>query len=426
MLLPAERSLVATDPGVPGLELLLDGDALRAWLQAEGGFDEVRRSYLRYKPGTSCVLGVRVTTSGDEAHGTVTAHSREGVAKLAKTTERAPGGSVLAVDHTRMVLATSLAADRDLPALAVLADPRRRRRLLRRVLPHGADVRTSRLTTLSHKPARRWVGLLTPRSGEPVVLRAYRSADLTQAVTAIGELGRGRPPTPELLGVDEATGLLAVQYLPGRVLDERLGRHRTGRTRLAGTGAALALLHDRRLSSLPVRDADDECTAVLAAAEHIAVLLPEDRAAVRALALRLCAGFATIPTVQTPIHGDFSLDQVVLTDAGLVALVDLDSGAIGDPAADLACAAAALAQATVSGGDPEVEARRVRALFDGYAALRALPSQDRLALHTAAMLLRRAVEPFRLCSPRWPAQVRALVARAEHALAGAGASVAGR
>ena len=244
---------------------------------------------------------------------------------------------------------------------------------------------------------------------------------MARTVTVIRELAQGRPPTPEVLGVDAGTGLVALEYLPGRVLDDTLGRERAGRTKLAGAGAALALLHDRHLSALPARTADHDAAAALAAAEHIAVLLPDLAGTVRGLAGGIVRGMADLPLMRTTIHGDFSADQVVIAPDGRVALVDLDSGAIGDPASDLACAAAALASRTVLGGDPSVETLRVRALFEGYSALRPLPAPETLALHVAAMLLRRAVDPFRLCAPSWPPAVTALVGRAENALAGASA-----
>jgi len=426
MLLPAERRLVVADHALPGLETLLDGNLLSSWLAgAEPSVDRVQRTYVRYKPGTSCALGAQVRAGGVDQHVTVTAYSHAASAKFAKTVLKAPRAALLSVDRAHLVVATAPAADRDLPALAHLADDRRRRRLLSLLLP-GVPVRSARLTTLSHKPQRRWVGMLTTDSGDHVLLRAYRPTELPGHVAVVRAFSVGRPRTPAVLGTAPDLGILAVEYLPGDSLDQRLGETRSGRTKLAGAGAALALLHDRPADSvpLPLRTVEDEARAVLAAAEHVATLLPDLAPAVRPLATEVAARLVGRAAQRTPVHGDFSVDQVVLGPSGQVALVDLDSGAIGDPASDLACAAAALAYSTVMGGSAAVEPRRLAALHDGYAAMRPLPDPEHLALQTSAELLRRAVDPFRLCSPRWPGQMQELVQRAASTL-GAPAQASG-
>src|SRR5438093_582994 len=70
MLCPADTDLVRRDPALPGLALLLDPDAFAADLrqavpgiEVEGG----RITYVRYKPGTSCLVGYRLAAAGYEA-----------------------------------------------------------------------------------------------------------------------------------------------------------------------------------------------------------------------------------------------------------------------------------------------------------------------------------------------------------------------
>ena len=67
MLSPAERGLVARDPGLPGLGRLLDpGDFLDALRQALPACDvaSARLDYLRYKPGTNLLAGYLARIDG--------------------------------------------------------------------------------------------------------------------------------------------------------------------------------------------------------------------------------------------------------------------------------------------------------------------------------------------------------------------------
>ena len=403
MLSPADAALVARDPALPGLAVLLDDDAVRSLL----GVPVVRR-YLRYKPGTSCVLGATAELAGGPADVLVTAYDDDGAAKVAKTTEGAPAGAVLTGDLGRGLVAVTAAADRDLPALALLAEPRRRRRVLRRLLPELLDVRTAQLSTLSYKPMRRWVGLLRPESGPPVVLRAYRTGDAAAAVAALQALAGGRPRTPRLLAADEAIGLLVLEYLPGRPLDELLERDTVPAVVLADAGRALAGLHSRIPSGLPPQQPSDLVAAVAAAAAQVGVLLPhlQEPAARLADALSGRLGSAGERSV---VHGDFSADQVVIGPAGEVALLDLDRAAAGDAAVDVASLYAALVTARTTGSRAARSPLEVVAqVLAGYATVRTAPAPQAVAAHAAGMLLRRVSDPFRLCAPRWPEQAQAL------------------
>lgn len=145
MLSPADLALVERDPDLPGLALLLDEQALAGWLGAP-----VRLRYLRYKPGTGCVLALDV----DGERSFVAAFAPGAADKLAKTAAKAPPGALLAADTGRLVIAARPAADRDLPAVAWLQARTAQRTLLRRLLP-GADIEGATLRLLSYKPQRR-------------------------------------------------------------------------------------------------------------------------------------------------------------------------------------------------------------------------------------------------------------------------------
>ena len=390
MLRPADASLVARDPRLPGLAVLLDADALASVVGApvEGG-------YLRYKPGTSCVLSATAALPGGPAEVVITAYDDDGEPKLAKALAR---GHVVAIDPSRRLVVVRAAADRDLPALErLLGDDRARRRVLRTVLPGRSGTRKARLDTLRYKPARRWVAKLTGLAGGPVALRAYRPADAAAAAARYAQLG-GQAGLPALLGVDAPLGVVAVEWMSG----ERVNT--TDAASLRATGKALAELHQTHAPRLPALA--DESEAVTAALELVAVLLPDDAPATAALAGRVAQRLAELPPSSVTAHGDFSLDQVVRGDDGRVRLLDLDRAGCGDPAADLGSLRAAV---IAEGAAPDA---LLGPLLAGYAEVRPLPPPDAVAVHTAARLARRAAEPFRLRAPDWPARTRALLAAA--------------
>ncbi len=411
MLSPSEAAVVARDRALPGLAALLDDRPL-----AELTGMRVRRRYLRYKPGTSCVLGGSVALAGEDVDAFVLAHDARSAEKIGKTVDAAPPGTVLFTNPELGLLMALAPADRDLPFLAALADARRLRRTLRRLLP-SVGWRGVQLRTLSYKPQRRWVGLATARDGQRVVLRAYPPADAARAAGAVRALGKLPPGTPRLLGADVELGLVALEYAEGQTLDTARadasfsGAAAAGRLRAAGV--ALAQLHTRVDAGVPSWTAADDAQALRSVADQVAVLLPELGPPAAALADLLAQRMSGLPPDTVCAHGDFSTDQVVLGADGSVVLLDLDRVAQADAAIDLASLAASLTAADLlAGRRPEGHVEFLSAIGAGYAAVRPLPDAEALRLHTAALLLRRSTEPFRLCAPLWPERMRAMLAAA--------------
>jgi Ser/Thr protein kinase RdoA (MazF antagonist) len=407
VLAPADAALVQRDPAVPGLAVLLDADALADLVGAP-----VRRDYLRYKPGTSCVLGGSAALPDGPVEVAVVAYAADSEPKTDKVLAAAPAGAVLAFSRTLGVVAARSAGDRDLPLLGLTDE--RRRKVVRRLLGDRPGLRDARVRTLSYKPMRRWVGVLEPRQGAPMLLRACRPADAETAVAAVRALEQVGPRTPRLLGYDAAHGLVVTEYLPGRPLDDLLRRSAAGPAELRAAGRSLAALHAVRAPSLPERTLDEDVAAVEAAAAQLAVLLPDTTDRVAALAGAVTARLSAAPRRCTAVHGDFSADQVLVRPDGSVALLDLDRAARADPAGDLAAFEVALFLGRLQGdaGDLDVDGV-VQQVREGYRAVRALPDEASLAAHAAAQLLRRAAEPFRRCAPDWPAQTRALLDRVQ-------------
>jgi aminoglycoside phosphotransferase (APT) family kinase protein len=407
---PTDLAVVDRDRDLPALPLLLDAAALSEWLTWQTGEDcRVHPGRLRYKPGTSCVLAF-VLERGPDGERTAclarTYHTDQ-AHKVQKSLAKTHPDAVLAVEHALPLMVTDITGDRDVVALARLRGDRTD--LVHDLLPDRDDLATASLTTLSHNPERRWVGLLEGATGAPVVLRAHRRSHFDQHVRGYAPHGAAEPRTPRLLGSARRHALVAVEWVAGRELDLRTA----DRASLVATGAALAHFHDGHVSRLTHLTPDVQADAVRRGAEQCALLQPALTMEVTALADAINSRLAEMRHPRALLHGDFSADQVVVDDDGSVTLIDLDSAGRGHPAADLGSARAAALVGDVDGVPGALDA-----VFAGYESVRPLPSAGNLAAHTAAGLVRRAGEPFRRRDPDWAARMTRILELAQRELAG--------
>lgn len=388
MLLSPDLRLVERDPALPGLAILLDATRLSAWVtELLGRPVRVRRRYLRYKHGTSCVL----YADADGLPLLISALRPAWPEKHQKLIERA-GAAVLGQDPARGALIATPSADRHLRALAPLLDPLRRADALHR-LGLGSEVEAAEPPRLlRYKPHRRFVGLCTATDGRPLLLRLYTRGQARAAATRLSEL-RSTPgvPTPRLLGRDFRRDALAVEYLPGQPVEYgTAGSYERA-------GHALGQVHSLRGLRLQRRSTAEEIRAVRAATRQLGVLLPHLAEDANHLGAEIAQRLHRLPPVARPAHGDFSADQAIEGPTGQISLIDLDAACIADPAADLGSAAAALLRDAALGHLTTQEcAHRRQALQEGYAVTAGALDPRRLAAHTAAQLLRRTYEPFRL------------------------------
>lgn len=389
---------------VPTDHVLLDDDALsplvlsprrlQGWLSDRLGVEcRVTPRRIRYKPGTSTALAFDLTIADEPARPCLAlGYSRAARPKLDKTVRHA-GPALIALDVTAGVAVTGLIGDRALRGL---------RDLLTRP-PHGATV-----TTLRHNPHRRWVGRLVEPTGRTTLVRAYGSSTRWErAHHAHLEFASTGLPVPHLLERHRRRQTLQLTWTPGRSLETAVAGHDleagVATDGAVAAGALLARLHESRVR-LSAVDAWAEHHALTSAADQVIALLPGTADAVRSSLARLLETWPT-PTERTPVHGDFSADQLIVGGADdPVALIDLDQAALGSPAADLGSFAA------VSPG-------LAAALTTGYAEARALPDAGEIRWHEAAQRLRRAAEPFRGCAPDWRVRVADQVAEVQATVA---------
>lgn len=198
---------------------------------------------------------------------------------------------------------------------------------------------------------------------------AARHAAVRTALASV----RGGPAVPDLLGVDEASGVLRFAAVPGQSLEAGVGAWEAAEATKIGRrlGSVLRSFGTARLDGLPTHDARDEGRVLgdwAAQALGFDLLITADRESFEALvchALNLLAaldgdpqlagarrpapngshrprplpGSAFDATADTDavgrlVHRDLHLGQVLGTRNRL-GLLDLDTAALGDPALDV-------------------------------------------------------------------------------------------
>lgn len=406
MLSPYDLDLARRDPALPGLATLLDPDAFVAALAGAAParpIDDAQISYVKYKPGTNCLVGYRLRIDGALVDG----YARAGRLPIGDNPRRS---GWLALPDQQIDVAL-FPEDRRLGGLRRLDDDRGRRRLLRALLPDRAEWHAATLHRLVYKPERRFVARLDVAGTPRAVLKFHTASGYSAALRACTIETRAPLHMARVLGHDERSAALAYAWLDGRLLLDALTDSRLDRSALERVGAALASLHAQPPGALPRWTIDHDVHALLAAADAVAHVSPllADRAF--RLARQIAADLARMPAGSALIHGDFYAKQVLL-NGDAVALIDFDEAARGDPAIDLGNFVAHLERDVLRGVlTPQRRDEARDALLDGYVThRRSLP--DSINLRVAASLLLLTPHPFRHREADWPEQTEALLDRA--------------
>jgi aminoglycoside phosphotransferase (APT) family kinase protein len=406
-VIDGDRSLARREPRLPGLATLLDDDAfaelLSTWLPG-AGIRSARSTYVRYKPDTSLLVAYRVQSAAGEQLVHARAERDNAAGRLQRLTALADrptalGPGVLVLPEQSLAV-LPFPTDRRLPALRALADEAARSHLF------GGSGGSMRV--LAYKPERRFVA----RAGD-LVLRAYAADGWPAAAGAVAALGHAPDVRiQEIRRVADAHQVIALAWMPGRPLERLLDA--PGVSPAPAVAAALRALHAcRPAGALPHRRGAWEAAALRAAGEAAGVAGPRLGRRARLLAARLAGELAARAPGNAVLHGDFSVDHVLIDERGAI-LLDLDAAALGHPVDDLASCLGDLELRVIEGG---LERRRAEAfggeLAEIYAHRASVPvREDELNLLTGAALLRRVAEPFRRRRPDWPAAMEAIVGRA--------------
>lgn len=425
MLMPEDRQLIDNDTAIPGLAALLDGDTLAAALNHERphwGVRHVEVTYLRYKPGTNCLAACRIhTENGVELGYAKALHQLDNVF-------RKDSDHLIALPDLKIKL-HRFPHDARLPALQKLCTPAERAELLRRLVPDQPELWQGTITPLHYKPERRLVARVDAANATDATdatdaanatdnmtaaLKFYTADGFEQASTAakrFSDLEELR--IPQRLGRSRRHSALSLSWIQGQSLS-RLLTHPAGQdVPMQAVGAALARIHAHKPSGLVPITAQDHIAAVSAAAEAVSVTAPWLGEMVTDLAYAIAARIreddARHRSRGCAVHGDFSPDQILITDDGRVAVLDFDNAARGHPAADLGSFIAALIHQSSAPVTPQITGY-IDQFLRGYQTSQGAPIQCRqVSTYTAAALIRLAPEPFRYRRAAWGEEMGAMI-----------------
>lgn len=411
-----DHDLIRRDTLLPGLSTVLEPDTFSKVLQAAfpgSILTDAQITYLRYKPHTNCLVTYKLKVNGEIRTLYATAYRKADESKIHKALVKFHGESeLLPVVLPQGIIVRKFPTDRRLKALEKVVDDVQRAALLEALLPHRPELWDARLNILRYKPERRLVAQLVTERGALALLKLYNEGDFNRAYRG----ARAFHPTPSLhlaslLGGAKSRRLLISEWISARPFDQVLLQDDVYALSLR-VGRALAELHAQVPMKLETLSRTNEVKPLFSAADAVAFLLPKLAPRIDRLARALASELMAAPQESTPVHGDFSADQVLLTGSG-VTIIDFDAAVRSDAAWDLGTFAAQLEHDTLTGSLSEAKAEGVMsALLDGYREVhRRTPTRG--ALYTAVGLLRLAPHPFRTREADWPKQTKAIIARAE-------------
>jgi aminoglycoside phosphotransferase (APT) family kinase protein len=426
VLSAADADLVRRDGALPGLATLLDPETFAAALRTslrDTVQGSAKLAYVRYKPSWSCLAAYRIEAGGDALDVYAKAHARDAGIEF----HSARHGIGAAHDRgtgrigipDRGIVVFVFPDDLRLKGLPRLLDASSRRRLLSKVVPDRSDLWEARADPLTYRPERRYSLRLRGSNGRGAAVKLYaRKAFAAAERNATGLASRSVLRLAHPLGASERHRVLAVEWVEGPLLRDRVRGDGPVASAAASVGAALAEFHEQDPGRLPPRSRRGELARLRSLAVTLGFLHPPLEERVAALSERLSRRLAALPERLGPVHGDFYDKQVVLS-RDRAAIIDLDQVACGHPAADLGLFRAHLElDAVLKRVDPARADAVGGALLEGYRKRARAALDGALPVYTAAALLELASYAFRRRLPAWPEKTDELLARAERALGG--------
>jgi hypothetical protein len=382
-----------TDSAVPELGMLL-AKGVPAPLQAALGSEGVtvvdsRPTQVTWEPGRSVAVRYQAALRGAGLDGTE---------QLVATAGHIPSGALVVESERFSVGVWRVPHDPKLPGLPAAVDQRRVTELLTDL---GAPETRVSTRLRAYRPGRRAVveGRGSRHSIYLKVLRRERVELLHRHHLHLSP----HLPIPESMGFSSELGIVALQTLPGITL----------RNALDDQSVALpnpASLADY-LQSLPSPIFEHRAPSAMgrlpAISRFLRELIPEHSHRLEALSRNI--GEDPLDE-RVPVHGDFYEAQVMVKDARVVGILDLDTYGWGHPADDLATMIGHLSVWQSLSRQTE----RVRSFGQKllrHADQRVDPAD--LRRRVAAVVLSLAPGPFRVLLPDWPEETERRISLAE-------------
>ena len=412
MISPTNADLVHRDRAIIGLRTILDPDtfqrALRPYLVGMR-IENLQMTYIRYKPGTRCLVNYRLDTGETSlnvyavAHGCDKAIKIHNVRKLKTVNKYGIPGRIILEDQG--IVISVFPNDSRLKAMVFLDDNEKQKELLSKLLPDRPDLWNGTFQMLNYKPERRFVAMLQTKSDPQAVVRFYKPSDYHKSIIIAKAFhSASHLRIPRKIGCSDHHRVLVFEWLEGQVLSNILnGNYEIAVRAIYDTGIALAEFHLQGVAdrAIPWHTETEKAENLLALADSIKFLLPHLSTRVLELAHHLASSFS-FESIRRPIHGDFYAKQVLVNDDKQVSFIDLDEAKIGDPRVDLGLFIAHLRYMVLSGR--LVESRLpilTEAFLSGYQQTMGKELLNDLHPYVAVGLFQLLPHPFRHGEKEW-------------------------
>ncbi len=418
----AAANLVRRELNIPGFGLLLDPSRLLSELGTKldcGQVENIKLSYLRYKPGMNCLARYEMSVNGQPIGIYAKAHGEDANSKMAKSLERPAIDSALGPGRVMLeepqVIFSFFPNDTKLASLQCLVDVEFRQRLFGRLFgPDSAWQASTFGPALNYKPERRYVVRLTRPDGESALVKFYSGSGYTKARTISRKLGENRDDFyPRTVGRSKKHAVVAYLWQPGSTLRQLHNDGKLTSSELATVAESLVELHSSgRGGLLPLKPAE-QAGRLSSLSEQVGILLPHLRTRAERVAHQLTKWRAGLTPVKQPVHGDFYDKQAIVCE-GKVRLIDLDAVRLDDPLLDLGSYIAHLERPADSSGMSKNDiGMQKETLLKRYTELSGGVCEKQLNNYIALGLFDLIHQPFRDWTQDWPAQTEQLLERVE-------------
>ena len=418
---------IPEDPRLPQLAWALDWRRMKSLLDLPdfAASDGCRVAYIRYKPGTNCIILYEFPQpSGPPVWVYAKLFAKDRVPRSSDQT-------LLPAYYPEHRLAlVSFPRDLQMPSLHLVMTPDQGGKVLKRVVSErrraGFEPYWGTWVPIRYKPERRCVMRGTyaacsnsTKGDQPGKFYARFYAGPEGERTAqwhrhFAHLTREKVRIPACLGFSAKYRVLLLKETGGKPLRKFFTKPKTELANaLDATARALATWHG--LTPPPgASPLASPAEQLLAAASTVQGLLHDPPVPPFDIARRLIETAPSRASEPSLVHGDFYHDQVLIRKGATARLLDLDELAVGDPLYDVANFCAHLRMLVIRGEIESSQAQWIGARFvESYqiATGRAVSQHD-LNWHISALLLRLAPWPFRRFDPNWPQQIRLLLEEA--------------
>ncbi|WP_373818710.1 phosphotransferase [Glaesserella sp.] len=427
MLINADKQIIARDLRLPGLAALLDRELLLEKIQQIPQFKHALNAevqYLRYKPGNSCACTVKVEFSeGKTSYYFVKAltkarfeESWNHPQRQKLIQEKDPNAPLAILELNIMFLHP--AYDRGIRHLGWLADAKARQRLLARSGFSEIENGEFEIDILRYKPERRLVACIRQGKNALAVIRCINPKDFGKVLT--GATFGAAQGSVKLLNTDGAHCTLITNWQQGISLCPEDGIL-PSKDITVEVAKLLASIHGTSYRHPIEYKHQHEIKSMQGVSETFKHILPQYSAWFDSLTERVTLHINAQPEQFTLIHGDFSLDQIVLNQSKQteckLAILDWDRAANGNPLLDLATFQARLELQVIEGVLVRWQADELLQTFLSAYQQETACSLDGLDFFVASAMLRLAAEPFRKRGAMWDQYSLQLLQRVEQVIA---------